>query len=215
MIAPFFDDSHSTPVRGFLHRPDQPTGDGLVLAHGASSNCQAPLLSAVAEVFAEAAWTVLRIDLPYRQLRPHGPPSPATAARDREGIQSAINALRRIATGRLLGGGHSYGGRQASMVAAEQPGLSDGLVLFSYPLHPPGRPDRPRTEHLAALRVPVVFLHGTRDPFGSIEEMRAAIARIPAPVELVVIEGAGHDLGRSHRQVAAMARQAVASAVPT
>jgi len=82
------------------------------------------------------------------------------------------------------------------MVAAEQPAVADSLLLLSYPLHPPDKPAQLRTAHFPALRTPAVFVHGTKDPFGSVEEMRAALALIPAAARLVIIEGAGHDLKR-------------------
>ena len=80
------------------------------------------------------------------------------------------------------------------MVASEQPDLAAGLLLCSYPLHAPGRADQ-RTAHFPKLITPTLFLHGTRDPFGTIDEMRSATASLAAPHEVVVIEGAGHDLG--------------------
>jgi len=91
-------------------------------------------------------------------------------------------------------GGQSYGGRQATMQAAEQPGLVAGLLLFSYPLHPPGKPERLRTEHFPRLSAPCVFVQGTSDPFGSPDELRPMIAAIAATTELIAIQGAGHDL---------------------
>ncbi|HTR66165.1 MAG TPA: alpha/beta family hydrolase, partial [Terriglobales bacterium] len=92
-------------------------------------------------------------------------------------------------------GGHSYGGRQATMLCAEAPELADGLLLLSYPLHPPRKPEQLRTQHFPALRTPALFVHGTRDPFGSIEEMQSALKLVPGRTVLVRVEGAGHDLG--------------------
>jgi hypothetical protein len=80
------------------------------------------------------------------------------------------------------------------MVAAEHPGLADALLLLSYPLHPPRKPDQMRTAFFPDLRTPALFVHGTRDPFGSMEELRDAMALIPAPTDLLPVEGAGHDL---------------------
>jgi uncharacterized protein len=181
-------------VKGWLHEPDSPSGDGLALTHGAGSNCEAPLLKAVAEVFAQAGMCVLRFDLPYRQVRPHGPPSPAHAAGDREGIGRAVEALREFVKQRVFLSGSSYGGRQASVAAAENPELVDGLLLLSYPLHPPGKPDKLRTAHFEQLRTPALFAHGTRDSFGSIAEMRAALTLISARSDLMVVDGAPHGL---------------------
>jgi predicted alpha/beta-hydrolase family hydrolase len=190
-------------VRGALHHPrGSPTGEALVLTHGAGSNREAPLLVAVADALAARGMLVLRCDLPYRQARRSGPPRPADAPRDREGLREALGAVRGRGAGRVFLGGHSYGGRQASLLAAEEPRVTDALLLLSYPLHPPARPAAPRTAHFPALRVPALFVHGTRDPFGSVEELRAALALIPAPTRVHVVEGAGHDLGRQRAAVA-------------
>ncbi len=186
-------------VRGVLHRPAAPGRDVLVLAHGAGSTCEAPLLVALAEAFARRGVTTLRCDLPFRQARPTGPPPAGAAARDREGLKEAVTVVRRGAAGRALLGGHSYGGRQASLLAAEEPGVADGLLLLSYPLHPPRRPAEPRSAHFPRLRTPALFVHGTRDPFGTLEELRAALARITVPTRLLPIDGAGHDLGAGRR----------------
>ena len=182
------------PVQGFLHRPSSPSRDGWVLTHGAGGNAQMALLVALAEAFAGAGFTVLRCNLPFRQKRAFGPPRPSDAARDREGLKNAIAAMRKNVPGRLFLGGQSYGGRHASMLLADEP-IADGLVLLSYPLHPPGKPDQLKTQHLPKLHVPTLFVEGTRDPFGTIEEIEAARKLIPAKTELLKVEGAGHDLG--------------------
>lgn len=190
-----FSDSSAEPaVRGFLHEPTQPNGDVLVLTHGAGANCQSKLLIALADAFADAGYLVLRCDLPFRQSRPHGPPFPAMAARDREGLRRAADVLRSRTPGRIFLGGHSYGGRQGSMLAAEQPQLVAGLLLLSYPLHPPRKPAALRTAHFPQLKTPSLFVHGRRDPFGSHDEMKAALALVPAQTMLLEIEGAGHEL---------------------
>jgi predicted alpha/beta-hydrolase family hydrolase len=152
------------------------------------------LLVGLAERFAEAGFLVFRYDLPFRQQRPGGPPSPATAARDRAGVVETAAAVRAMVKGRVFAGGHSYGGRQTAMAAAENPGMADGLLLLSYPLHPPGKPQQLRTVFFPELRTPALFVHGTRDPFGSVEELRAAIQLIPARTDLLEVTGAAHDL---------------------
>ncbi|MFL6307361.1 MAG: alpha/beta family hydrolase [Candidatus Sulfotelmatobacter sp.] len=182
------------PVRGYLHRPPDPTGDCLILTHGAGSNCHSPLLVALADAFCATGLTVFRCDLPFRQLRPHGPPPRGSAERDQQGIRAAIASMRRRNAGRLFLGGHSYGGRQASMVSAADPKLVDRLLLLSYPLHPPQRPSELRTGHFPDLKTPALFVHGTRDGFGSLDEMTAALKLVPAPTELIPITGAGHEL---------------------
>jgi hypothetical protein len=152
--------------------------------------------------FRAANIDVLRYDLSFRQERPHGPPRPGDAARDREGLREQILKIREKNPERVWLGGHSYGGRQSSMLAAEAPGLVDALLLLSYPLHPPRKSQELRTAHFPNLQTPALFVHGTRDSFACTDELRSAIALIPAYVRLLEIEGAGHDLGRNHAELA-------------
>ena len=169
--------------------------DTIVLTHGAGSNRDAPLLVALDAAFTASGTRVVRVDLWFREQRRSGP---TDASKDRAALRAHAAEARRNGTGRVFLGGHSYGGRQASMLAAEEPDVADALLLLSYPLHPPRRPDEPRTKHFPSLRTPALFVHGTRDQFGTSEELRAAISLIPARTALVECEGAGHDL-RSKR----------------
>ena len=195
-IRDFADNAADPKVRGYLHEPQSPNGNGLVLTHGAGSNSQAPLLIALAETFSANGFTVLRCDLPYRQERRTGPPFPGNAERDRAGLRNAVAAIRKSSVeGRIFLGGHSYGGRQSTMLCAAEPDLVSGLVLLSYPLHPPRKPDQLRTQHFFHLHTPALFVEGTRDPFGTIAEIEQALNLIPAKTKLLTIEGAGHDLG--------------------
>jgi len=194
MFREFSDSAAEPAVHGFLHEPAQFNGDALVLTHGAGANCQSKLLIALADAFSGTGYSVLRFNLPFRQSRPHGPPFPAMAARDRQGLRRAVEVLRSRTPGRIFLGGHSYGGRQGSMLAAEQPQLVAGLLLLSYPLHPPRKPAELRTAHFPQLKMPSLFVHGGRDPFGSHDEIKAALALIPAQTMLLEIEGAGHEL---------------------
>jgi uncharacterized protein len=182
------------PVQGFLHRA--PDGDSgvLVLTHGAGGNCNTPLLVALAERFAAAGLNTLRCNLPFRQRRPTGPPSPSDAKHDQEGLRRALQLMRETFSGPAFLAGSSYGGRQASMLVSRDPGLAEGLLLLSYPLHPPGRPQQLRIAHFPELRTKTLFVSGTKDAFGSVEELSAAIKLVPAPAELISIEGAGHGL---------------------
>jgi predicted alpha/beta-hydrolase family hydrolase len=181
-------------VRGFLHVPADSGGDCLILTHGAGTNCNSPLLVTLADAFCASGLTVLRCDLPFRQSRPHGPPPRASAEHDQQGLRAAIMSMRRRTSGRMFLGGHSYGGRQASMLAADETGLVDRLLLLSYPLHPPQRPSELRTGHFSNLRTPALFVHGLRDGFGSIDEVIAALKLIPARTELLQVTDAGHEL---------------------
>lgn len=200
-IVPF----DSTDVQGFLHNPEgSRSGQGVVLTHGAGSNCNAPLLVAVATAFSDAGVTALRCNLSFRLRRASGPPSPSTAAADRAGLRSAVAALRGIVPGDIFLGGHSYGGRQASVLAADDPETAAALLLLSYPLHPPGKPAELRTQHFPRLRAPAVFVHGVTDPFGSIAELQAGIAAIPARTRIIPIANAGHDLRKGRLELTAI-----------
>ena len=192
-------------IRGILHMPDVHNGDGLVLTHGAGSNCNAPILVEVARGFAASGYLVLRCDLPFRQQRRTGPPIPAFAPRDRQGLRNAADAIRHLVRGKLFLGGHSYGGRQSTLLAAEDPGVAAGLLLLSYPLHPPRKPEELRTAHFPQLRTPALFEHGARDPFGKVAEMQAALRLIPARTDLLVIEGTGHELKTAGERAGEMA----------
>lgn len=190
-------------IAGIAHEPDgTPTGV-VLLTHGAGGNRDAPLIVRICDEWARHGWLAIRYNLPYRRRRPKGPPS-NSAASDQAGIVEAIELAHTLTDGPVIAGGHSYGGRMTSMVAAQGADLA-ALTLFSYPLHPPGKPERARTEHLGQIKVPTVFTHGTADPFGSIDELAAAAQLIPAPTELIEITGARHDLGSKTLDVPALA----------
>lgn len=186
--------NQDAPVRGHLHRPSVSRPDCLILTHGAGANCQSLLLTTLAEAFCAEGLTVFRYDLPFRQSRPHGPPPRGSAERDQEGLRAAVQSMRPLTEGRIFLGGHSYGGRQASILAANEPGLVERLLLLSYPLHPPKKPTELRTQHFPSLQTPAFFVSGAKDGFGSIAEIESAIKLIPAPTKLMSVPGAGHEL---------------------
>lgn len=194
MFAPFVDLAADPFIRGFLHEPSQPSVSTIVLTHGAGANCQSKLLIEMSDAFTASGFAVLRFDLPFRSERPHGPPSPGSAARDREGLRRAVMLMKERQRGFVFLGGHSYGGRQATILVSEETQLVDGLLLLSYPLHPPRKPDQLRTSHFPKLNKPAFFVHGARDPFGTIQEMNSALELIPASHALFEVDGAGHDL---------------------
>lgn len=207
-ITSFIDNTPGQPpVRGMLHAAPKSAHDFLVLTHGASGDMNGALLVALAEQFASAGINVLLCDLPYRQRRPHGPPSPATTKEDQAGLGRAVALMKDQFTGRAFLGGSSYGGRQASLLVASDPVLLEGLLLLSYPLHPPGKPTQLRTVHFPELRTPALFVSGTKDTFGTIEELETAIELIPARTELVPIDGAAHGLSKSVQGVAEITKQ--------
>jgi predicted alpha/beta-hydrolase family hydrolase len=178
-------------IQGWLHKPEK-INAAMLLSHGAGGNCEAPLMVAVAKAFCDAGYCVLLWDLPFRQAGSRSSPG-GSGKRDRDGILMAVSRLRQLAPSvPLCLAGQSYGGRQSSMVAAEDPDAADGLLLLSYPLHPPGKSSQLRTDHFPSLRTPALFVHGTRDPFGTVDELADAIKLIPAAVRLQVVEGAAH-----------------------
>ena len=191
-------------ISGTAHAPvGEPLGI-VLLTHGAGGNRQSPLLIKLCDEWAGRGWLAVRYDLPYRRRRPKGPPS-GSATADQAGIAEAVALARASTGGPVIAGGHSYGGRMTSMAVAGGEAPVDVLALSSYPLHPPGKPERARTEHLPRIASPTVFTHGTADPFGSIDELRAAAALVGARTELVEVTGARHDLGSKTLDVPAMA----------
>lgn len=198
-------------IAGISHQPTTAPTGVVLLTHGAGGSRESPLLIRICDQWAARGWLAIRYNLPYRRRRPKGPPS-NSAASDQAGIVEAIAFAHTLTDGPVLAGGHSYGGRMTSMVAAGQADLAV-LTLFSYPLHPPGKPERARTEHLPEITVPTVFTHGTADPFGSIDELSAAAALLGGPAEIVEITGARHDLGSKKLDVPALAVDAALRAV--
>ena len=194
MFTPFNDSTREPAIHGFWHEPTRHTGNAIVLAHGAGANCQSKLLVEMSNALADAGFAVLRFDLPFRVARPQGPPHPGAAARDRDGLRRAATLMREKNHSHVFMGGHSYGGRQAMMLAAEEPRVADGLLLLSYPLHPPRKPEELRTNHFPKLTTPAFFIHGTRDLFATPAEMQSALALVPGPHAIMEVDGAGHDL---------------------
>ena len=191
-------------IAGVAHEPKGKAKGAVVLTHGAGGSRESPLLIRICDEWAGRGWLAIRYNLPYRRRRPKGPPS-GSAATDQAGVVEAIELARTLTKGPVIAGGHSYGGRMTSMVIADGAAAVDVLTLFSYPLHPPGKPERARTEHLPRIAAPTVFTHGTADPFGTIDELRPAAQLIPAPTEIVEITGARHDLGSKTLDVPVLA----------
>ncbi len=178
---------------------------GLVLAPGASADRDQPALVAIDEAVSASGVRVERIDFPYRLAGRRAPDRPPVLIATVRGAVEDLAGALRTTTGRIALGGRSMGGRMCSMAVAE--GLEGAaLVLVSYPLHPPGRPDRLRTEHFGALDVPCLFVSGTRDAFGSPDELEAATAGIPGPVTHCWLDGGDHGLRGRDAQVAEVVR---------
>jgi len=173
----------------------------VLLAPGAGADRDQATLVAVDGALSALGWTVERMDFPYRKAGRRAPDrAPVLVA----SVVAAATALARSSPGGLVLGGRSMGGRICSMAVAE--GLvprARGLVLISYPLHPPGRPDRLRTEHFPAIDVPCLFVSGTKDAFGTADALETATASIPGPVEHVWLDGGDHGLRRRDADVVA------------
>jgi len=166
----------------------------VLLAHGAGADMHATTLTTVSDALAAAGIPSLRFQFPYRAAGRRAPDrAPVLAAAVREA--AALLARRtKLPLDRLVLGGRSMGGRVASLVVAdtEDPLPAAGLVLLGYPLHPPGKPDQPRVEHLARVRVPTLFVSGTRDAFGAPSELRRAAQRVKGPTSFHWIESGDH-----------------------
>jgi predicted alpha/beta-hydrolase family hydrolase len=171
----------------------------LLLTPGAGSDRDHPTLRALE---AAAGLPTARVDFPYRREGRTAPDRAPKLIACIEDEAAALAKRAKVAPESLVLGGRSMGGRMCSMAVAE--GLpAAGLVLICYPLHPPGRPDKLRTEHLPDLSVPCLFISGTRDAFGKPEEFEAALPAIKGPVTVEWIEGKGHDLKGADDQIVA------------
>ncbi|MBA2437323.1 MAG: dienelactone hydrolase [Acidimicrobiia bacterium] len=182
----------------------------VLLTPGAGSDRHHPALVAIEAALAPLP--VERLDFPYRRA---GRRAPDRAPKLVAAVVEAAQVLTRkagVAPERLVLGGRSMGGRMCSMAVAE--GLpAAGLILVSYPLHPPGRPERLRVEHLPALRLPCLFVSGTKDPFATPSELEEATAMIPGPVVHVWIDGGRHELKGVEVEVADAVAAWVSAAV--
>jgi len=149
-------------VSALMMRPDDAT-HLLVLGHGASSNMRTPLLTSIAEHLASKGIATFRYNFPYSENKRGRDPNPVCVATIRSAVKAAQEAAPDLP---ILAGGHSFSGRMTTTAASEMPldGVK-GLVLFAFPLHPPGAPDTKRAEHLSSVTVPMLFLSGTRDQF--------------------------------------------------
>ena len=147
-----------------------------VLAHGAGAGQSSPFMTAFARGMAERGITTATFDFPYMTARRKVPdPAPVLEAYWRRLIDAAQSELPALP---LFIGGKSMGGRIASQVAAGEHGAIAGLVFLGYPLHPPGRPDKPRDAHLPRITEPMLFVQGTRDSFGTVAEIRTLLPRL-------------------------------------
>ena len=162
-----------------------------VLAHGAGAGMRHPFLESLAQRLADRSVATLRYQFPYMERRASRPDPPAVAAAT---VRAAVEEAARVAPGLpLVAGGKSFGGRMTSTAQAEDP-LSGvrGLVFLGFPLHPPGRPGDKRAEHLAQVRIPMLFLQGDRDEFADLNLLKPVVKRLGAGATLYLVEGGDH-----------------------
>jgi hypothetical protein len=170
---------------------DRPDGDAhavLVLGHGAGGDLNDPLLRGVASTLASRGIAVLRFNFPYREA---GRRSPGSQQQSEACYRAVARGAREEGVA-LYCGGKSYGGRMATHIAADGFDL-EGLVLISYPLHPPGKPENTRDAHLSKIAAPMLFVQGSRDPFATPELLERTVASL-RNATLVGIEGGDHSL---------------------
>lgn len=163
-------------VSALLMRPDKAT-HLLVLGHGAGADMRSMAMQNIAEHLAERGIATFRYNFPFKEHGRGGVDSPKTATAT---VRAAVAKAKKLASGlTLLAGGHSFGGRMTTTAQSESPldGVS-GLVLFSFPLHAPNRPDNSRAAHLNEVKIPMLFLSGTRDALNDLELFRPVIKRL-------------------------------------
>lgn len=165
----------------------------VVLAPGAGSGMDSPFLRFFHEGVAAAGLLAVKLDFPYRVEGRRAPDRPEVLERAWRQVLAAVRADPELTPGPVFAGGKSMGGRIASRVAAAGEPLA-GLVLLGYPLHPPGRPERLRAEHLEAVRCPMLFVQGSRDRLCALDRLRPVLAGLAGDVRLEVLEGGDHSL---------------------
>lgn len=186
-------------VSALRDEPSGTTRGAVVLAHGAGGRKEDALLSAVASGLCGAGFTVVRFDFPYREAGRRLPGSQRHSETCYRAVVEAVGAEY----GDPVIGGRSYGGRIASHIAAEGAPCA-GLVLLAYPLHAPGRTEKPRDAHLPSIEAPVLFCQGTRDAFANLDLLQNTVERLPG-ADLHLVEGADHGMkvkGRAQEDVA-------------
>ena len=163
-----------------------------VLGHGAGAGQLSGFMRMVAEGLAVRGIDAMTFNFLYTERGRHIPDPKARLESCYRAVISAALSHRRLKKNRLVIGGKSMGGRIASQVAAAEGDGIAGLVFLGYPLHPPGRPDKLRAEHLKDIRAPMLFAQGARDSFGTKDEIDAVIKKLRLPATLYVIEGGDH-----------------------
>jgi uncharacterized protein len=204
-----FSDGRGDNVSGVVAFPDQHVAGrvaAVVLAHGAGNDMNSPLLVSVQHGLARAGWVVVRFNFPYKERGGRAPDPTAVLESCYRSVVAGVRADPELRPPKLVIGGKSMGGRMATHLAAAGAAV-DGVLLLGYPLHPAGKPQQLRVEHLPRIRVPMLFLAGTRDPLCDLDLLRQHLQVCPAPITIHVIEGGDHSFrvpkrtGRSDEQI--------------
>ena len=167
-------------------------GVTMVLGHGAGANQSSAFMRMVANGFATRGIEAMTFNFLYTEQGRHLPDPKARLESCYAAVIDAALNHRKLKKNQLVIGGKSMGGRIASQVAAAEADRIAGLVFLGYPLHPPGRPDKLRDEHLKDIKAPMLFVQGARDAFGTEEEIRAVIKKLRLPATLYAVEGGDH-----------------------
>jgi predicted alpha/beta-hydrolase family hydrolase len=213
-------DTDSVTARVYPATKAERNGVSLILGHGAGANQLSGFMRLFASGLAERGLDVVTFNFLYME---QGRKIPDPAPRLESCYRAVINAVvqhKKLKGNRLVIGGKSMGGRIASQVAASQPADIDGLVFLGYPLHPPGRPDKMRSEHLPKIKAPMLFVQGSRDAFGTKQEISGIIKKLKLPAELFAIEGGDHSFKVSkalgpQEQIYTQAMDAIAGWIAT
>ena len=186
-------------VKFEILKPDSWTSrTAIILAHGAGQGMDSPFMSYFHTELARRGFLSVKFNFEYMEAGRRVPdPQPKLQARYRE-VVSEVAAQHRPK--RVIIGGKSMGGRVASYIAADTPGVS-GLLFLGYPLHPPGKPDQLRDHHLYSLKLPMLFISGTKDTFAGQELLEKVVRKIGDNATLVWVEGGDHSLKRRRGEV--------------
>ncbi len=178
-----------------VHRPTRPRGPGVLLTHGAGKDLDAPHLVALADAVAATGVLVVRANQPWKQAGRAVPPRPPRALSGYAAVAAAVRRTFGPRRGWVVGG-HSNGARLTThALASPELGVqAEGALLVSYPLHAPGKPIGDRIDHWSAVTHPLLFLQGSHDPFGGVDELQAALSRLAGPADVVAVPGADHGL---------------------
>ncbi len=166
-------------------------GPAIIIAHGAGNDMESAFIREVHEGLARRGFLTVRFNFPYKERGGRAPDRAPLLEATWRAVAERVRSDQDLAPARLFLSGKSMGGRMASHIAA-QGAPCDGLVFFGYPLHPAGKPEKLRVEHLPDIRCPMLFLEGTRDPLCNLERLRRELKGLPAKSTLHIIEGGDH-----------------------